>query len=80
MEVFLEHHWLGLLVAYFVYSAVVGGMPKPEQVPAWGDGYAWAYKSAQVLAGNVDKVFGKFLAPIFGAEAKNEPRNAPDNR
>jgi hypothetical protein len=61
VEIFLEHHWFSLLVAYFLYSAAVAGMPKPADVPAWGAGYAWVYTSSQVLAGNVDKIFGKYL-------------------
>ena len=39
------------MVGYFVYSAIVGGMPDPE--PTDSLGYHWAYRSLHILAGNI---------------------------
>ena len=44
-------HAVMLLGGYFLFSAIVGGMPEPT--PTSGMGYLWAYRSLHLLAGNI---------------------------
>lgn len=45
------------LAAYWIFSAVVSGMPEP--VPASGVGYRWAYGTLHALAGDVSAYIRK---------------------
>jgi len=40
-----------VLLGWYVFSAVVSGMPAPAQ--ASGPGYRWAYATLHLLAGNL---------------------------
>jgi len=44
------------LLCYFVFSAIVSGMPEPDANS--GVGYRWAYHSLHVLAGDLSQVIG----------------------
>lgn len=55
MSDWIAAHGVGLLAAWYVFSAVVSGMPDPG--PASSTGYQWAYRSLHVLAGD----FSNFL-------------------
>jgi hypothetical protein len=50
MATWLGAHALGVLVVWYVLSAVVSGMPAPEANAAVA--YRWAYRSLHVLAGD----------------------------
>ena len=41
------------IVGYFIFSAVVGGMPDPG--PTSGSGYKWLHNSLHILAGNISQ-------------------------
>ena len=43
------------LALYWVFSAVVGGMPEPTSASAFA--YRWTYKSLHLLAGNIGTAF-----------------------
>ena len=49
------------LGAYFVFSAVVSGMPAPAADS--GTGYKWAYHSLHVLAGDLSAYIGSRPLP-----------------
>lgn len=42
------------LGAYYIFSAIVSGMPSPQ--PNSGMGYVWAFNSLHTLAGNLGRV------------------------
>ena len=44
------------LLCYFVFSAIVSGMPEPDAQS--GVGYRWAYSSLHVLAGDLSQLIG----------------------
>lgn len=46
--------YVELLAIYYVFNAIVSGMPEPTEKSKWG--YVWAYRSLHVLSGNLDKV------------------------
>lgn len=48
--------WFG---AYYVFSAIVSGMPSPED----GDGkkYRWAFNTLHALAGSIGRVVARQL-------------------
>lgn len=46
--------WL-LVALYWVFLAVVGGMPDPAPDASWK--YVWAHKTLHLLAGNVKNAF-----------------------
>lgn len=56
---FISEHQFGffLLVAYFVFSAVVDGMPEPVKNSSLT--YQWAYATLHYLAGAVKTAFTK---------------------
>lgn len=43
------------IVLFWVFSAVVGGMPEPAA--GTSSGYLWAYNSLHILAGNLKTAF-----------------------
>lgn len=45
-----------VLIGYFLFSAIVSGMPEP--VPSSGVFYRWAYQSLHVLSGDLSTVLG----------------------
>jgi hypothetical protein len=49
-----QHPALCCVGLYWLYSAIVGGMPEPSATaPA---GYKWLYRSLHILAGNLSAV------------------------
>ena len=50
----MRNPWM-LFGAYYVFNAIVSGMPAPGEKD--GKGYRWAYTSLHVLAGNAKTVF-----------------------
>jgi len=53
---FLNSHGLALMLGYYVFSAVVSGMPEPPSDATLA--YIWAYHSAHALAGDLSHAFG----------------------
>lgn len=53
---FLQTHGLDALLAYFIFSAIVSGMPEPDATA--GVGYRWAYHSLHILAGDLSQMIG----------------------
>ncbi len=47
----MDSHAVAVLLAWYVFSAVVSGMPAPTN--SSGMGYRWAYRSLHVLAGDL---------------------------
>lgn len=52
-----EHPVIVTAAAYYVFSAIIGGMPTP--LPNSSSGYKWAYNSLHLLAGNITEAFKK---------------------
>ena len=46
-----QHPTMFSLALYFLFSAIVGGMPEPDEKS--GPAYRWAYHSLHILAGNL---------------------------
>lgn len=70
---FLSQHQFGfaILVAYFVFSAFVDGMPEPAKNSSLA--YQWAYATLHYLAGSVKTAFTKsFILP--GEDKHEEPK------
>jgi hypothetical protein len=44
-------HPFAIVGAYFVFSAIVGGMPVPTSTSS--SGYVWMYNSLHILSGNL---------------------------
>jgi hypothetical protein len=51
MNLFEQHPTMTALAAYFVFSALVGGMPSPTDKSSAA--YTWLYNSLHLLAGNI---------------------------
>lgn len=49
------------IAAYFVFSAVVSGMPEPA--PNSGKAYVWAYHSLAVISGDLSSLIGSRAKP-----------------
>lgn len=56
-------HPLQSIIAYWVFSAVVSGMPDPT--PSSSVTYVWAHRSLHVLAGNVTSAVQSRYASIL---------------
>lgn len=52
-----EHHGTAAIAGYWLFSALVSGMPVPTT--ASGIGYVWLYQSLHFLASNLQSVFAK---------------------
>jgi hypothetical protein len=50
-----QHQAIFALGAYFLFSAIVGGMPDPTATSSTG--YQWAFKTLHLLAGNITAAF-----------------------
>ena len=51
MNLILTHPAIAGIAAYWIFSALVGGMPPVTDKSSTG--YAWFYNSMHILAGNV---------------------------
>lgn len=52
----INDHGVALLAAYYVFSAIVSGMPEPPANA--GVAYRWVFHSAHILAGDLSQVIG----------------------
>jgi len=50
----IEGHGIELIIAYYIFNAVVSGMPEP--MPNGNAFYLWLYRSSHTLSGNIDRV------------------------
>lgn len=53
---YLNAHGIILVIAYYVFNAIISGMPEPS--PTSSQGYLWTYRSLHTLSGNLDKLKG----------------------
>lgn len=53
---FTETHGLLMLFGYFVFSAIVSGMPEP--LSSSSRNYIWAYNSLHILSGDLSSLIG----------------------
>lgn len=49
-----QHPAISLLVAYYVFSSIVGGMPSPDEKSS--SGYKWAFNTLHIMAGNLARI------------------------
>jgi hypothetical protein len=54
----MDHYSILIVLSYWVFSAIVGGMPEPEKRD--GRGYCWLYKSLHILAGNMTTALARY--------------------
>lgn len=66
------HPTITAIIGYYVFSAIVGGMPTP--VPGSSSAaYTWMYNSLHLLAGNITEAFKKkFPAMAEGSTFKEQ--------
>lgn len=55
MTEILLHPAVFAIATYWLFSALIGGMPEPSQTS--GMVYRWAFQSLHLLAGNVSTAF-----------------------
>ena len=55
MNFILDHQAIFALGGYFLFSAIVGGMPDPTTTSSTG--YQWLFKTLHLLAGNITAAF-----------------------
>lgn len=65
---FVNTHGIEVLLAYFVFSALVSGMPAPK--PTASTGYVWLYNSLHALSGDLREVAAKYIP---GSQATASP-------
>lgn len=51
MTFLAQHEAILAIAGYWIFSAIVGGMPAPDSTS--GKGYLWAYNALHILAGNL---------------------------
>lgn len=51
MNLITEHPAVCAIAAYWVFSAIIGGMPEPT--PDSSAGYIWLHSSLHILSGNL---------------------------
>ncbi len=68
MNPFAAHPAIASLIAYWGFSAIVGGMPEPDENSSRG--YQWAYNSLHILAGNLTKAISARYPQINPTEGK----------
>jgi len=50
------------ILGYFVFSAIVSGLPDPDATS--GVAYRWAYSSLHVLAGDLSQLIGSRIPKV----------------
>jgi len=76
MDLLQQHQVLATLLGFWVFSAVISGMPAP--LPNSSRGYTWLYGSLHILAANItnamQKKYGDAAVPLSpgdSAQLKN---------
>ena len=54
MESWITAHPLTCIALYYLFSAIVGGMPEPE--PNGSPYYLWLFNSLHIIAGNLNSL------------------------
>lgn len=70
MNLILAHPAMVSIAAYWVFSALVGGMPAP--VTSSSPGYTWLYNSLHILAGNLSAAVAVKYPQLPEIVPKNE--------
>ena len=65
MANWIDHNALALMLAWYVFSAVVSGMPAPNGNSSVA--YSWAFHSLHILAGDLSRYWLKSSLPGNGA-------------
>jgi hypothetical protein len=72
MNQLLMHPAVFAIAAYWIFSALVGGMPDPT--PTSSVGYVWAHKSLHILAGNLTSVVpAKYQSTVTLTKTTTDP-------
>ena len=51
MDLITQHPAICAIASYWIFSALVGGMPPPDEISSAG--YTWLHDSLHILAGNL---------------------------
>ncbi len=70
-EILHTHPAIMAIVAYWIYSAIVGGMPAPTASSSAG--YTWAYNSFHILAGNLNAAVAARYPQVLPVQAPTVP-------
>lgn len=54
----MDHYWILIVAGYWVFSAIVGGMPEPHDHSKFA--YRWLFKSLHILAGNMTTAMARY--------------------
>lgn len=70
------------LVIYFIYSAIVSGMPTPQEAGLEKSVfYVWAYNSLHILSGNLSNLARIAMPSLYGKiQADQQPQIGPTNQ
>ena len=71
----VTHSTLVTLAAYYIFSAVVGGMPAPTATD--GKGYQWMFATLNILASNIARAKNTTIESSpnwLAAVAKSTPK------
>lgn len=71
MTFLAQHEAILAIAGYWVFSAIVGGMPAPDTTS--GRGYLWAYNALHILAGNLTSAVSARYPALPGDTPKTEP-------
>lgn len=81
MNIIEQHPAVFAIVAYWMFSAFVGGMPAPEETD--GRKYRWAHDSLHILAGNLTSAIAQRYPQLPAGTTKEtvtaEMVTVPDN-
>ena len=59
---FIQTHGADALILFYVFSAIVSGMPEPTADKS-NTVYVWAYHTLHTLAGDLSRYIGSRVAP-----------------
>lgn len=73
---YLESHGIEFVLAFWVFSAFVSGMP--DITAQSGFAYIWAYRSLHTLAGNLSTLANKLNTTVVTTEVKTTESKPKD--
>ncbi len=85
MLAWVNSHGLELMAAYFLFNALISGMPEPTASSSTG--YMWLFRSLHTLGGNLDKIVASNHLPAgsvdtqtFTQETRTVSKPSPEQK
>jgi hypothetical protein len=73
-QIIMAHQFIAGVVALWLFSAFVSGMPEPLQNSSRG--YEWLYNSLHLFTANLNKAFAARYPTVAASVAGDEVRSA----